>query len=81
MRDRPERSGILTNHEIVKFFISGREDTVIPPETTQKLAEISQNCRFFELAKVGHMGLFEAKTECQEIIREFASNLFRYNEI
>ena len=79
MRDRPDRTDILRNNEIIKFFISGRNDTMIPPETTRQLSEISQNCRFFELMAVGHMGLFEAKTECQEIIRDFAAQLFRHN--
>ena len=77
MRDRPDGHEILRNHEIIKFFISGREDALIPPEITKKSAEMSQNCRFFELAEVGHMGLFEAKTECQRIISEFASDLFQ----
>ena len=79
MRDRSDSDEILRNREIIKFFISGREDTVIPPEITKKSAEMSQNCTFFELAAVGHMGLFEAKTECQRIISDFASDLFRDN--
>lgn len=77
MRDRHDSNEILRNPEIIKFFISGREDTLITPETTHKLAKMAQNCRFLELPDVGHMGLFEAKTECQQFIVEFAYDLDR----
>ena len=70
MRDRPDRSFILRNHEIPKFLIAGAEDTIIPPASSLKMAEIGQNCRFYELRGVAHMGLFEAENQCQEAIRE-----------
>ena len=79
MRDRPDRSVILQNPEIIKFLIAGTVDTLIPIESVRKMAEIGQKCSLFELSGVGHMGLFEAKTECQEIIRDFASILFSDN--
>ncbi len=70
MRDRPDRSFILGNHKIPKFLIAGTEDTLIPIASSRKMAEIGQNCRFYELKEVAHMGIFEAESECQNLISE-----------
>ena len=71
MRDRPDRSSILKISEKPKFLIAGTEDTLIPIALSRKMVEIGQNCRYYELKGVAHMGIFEAEMECQEVIEEF----------
>ncbi len=70
MRDRPDRSFVLENHNIPKFLIAGTEDALIPITSSREMAKIAQNCRFYELKGVAHMGVFEAESECQNLISE-----------
>jgi hypothetical protein len=51
----------------------------VPIETSREMAKMSQKFAFFELSKVAHMGLFEAKTECQDIITRNTEPLFFNN--
>lgn len=79
MRDRPDRSFVLTKGEIPAFLIVGTEDNLITIETSRKMAKIGQKSNFYELKDVGHMGFFEAKNDCQTIINRFAKKIFFNN--
>jgi pimeloyl-ACP methyl ester carboxylesterase len=76
MRDRPDSSQMWTKSDLPKLLISGREDTSIPAQISRELGEIGHNLRFIELEKTGHMGFFEAETECQLTIKSFTDELF-----
>lgn len=75
MRDRPDRSSTWQNDVIPKLMIAGADDALVTVNTSREMAKMSKNLSFFELRNVAHMGLFEAKTECQEIIKRFTYGL------
>jgi pimeloyl-ACP methyl ester carboxylesterase len=75
MRDRPDRSSTWQNDAIPKLMIAGADDVLVPMNTSREMAKMAKNLSFFELRNAAHMGFFEAKTECQEIIRGFTYEL------
>lgn len=75
MRDRQDRTSTWQNDAIPKLMIAGAEDVLVPVNTSLEMAKMAKNLSFFELKNVAHMGLFEAKTECQEIIKGFTYGL------
>ena len=75
MRDRPDRSTTWKSGSMPKLLISGVQDALVPIKISQEMAKMAKNLSFFELQKVGHMGFFEAKTECQEIIKGFTHGI------
>jgi pimeloyl-ACP methyl ester carboxylesterase len=75
MRDRPDRSSLWRIAPIPKLIIAGVDDSLMPIGASRDMAKMAKNISFFELRNVAHMGLFEAKTECQEIIRRFTYGL------
>jgi len=79
MRDRQDRSLLLSKSEISKLLIAGKEDTAVPLGTSREMAKMSQNCSFFELDNVAHMGFLEAKSECQDIITRITDSVFFNN--
>ncbi len=79
MRDRRDRSMMLSKNEIPKLLIAGREDVSVPIQASREMAKMGQKSSFFELSGVAHMGFFEAKTECQDIITRFTESLFFNN--
>lgn len=81
MRDRPDRSFVLSKNKTPKLLIAGSEDTLVPVTISRQMAKMSQNCSFFELRDTAHMGFFEAKIECQLITKRFADQIFFNNWI
>ena len=79
MRDRPDLSGMLQQSGIPKLVITGADDSLIKADTLRKWAHSNVQCTFRELENVAHMGIFEAKTECQSIISKFAREVFLSN--
>lgn len=79
MRDRPDRTSVLIKSKTPKLLIAGSEDALVPIKASRKMAKMSQNCSFLELADVGHMGFFEAKEQCQLITTQFAEQVFSNN--
>jgi pimeloyl-ACP methyl ester carboxylesterase len=75
MRDRPDRSSVWQNNAIPKLMIAGVDDALVPVNSSREMAKNGRNLSFFELRNVAHMGLFEAKTQCQEIIKGFTHGL------
>ncbi len=71
MRDRPDRTLIWQNAAIHKLLIAGVEDTLVPLEASREMSKLALHADYFELEKTAHMGFFEAKSECQEIIKRF----------
>ncbi len=79
MRDRPDRTFILSKSQLSKLIIAGAGDMLVPIEASREMGKMSQKSSFYELPKVAHMGFFEAKTDCQLIITRFAEALFFNN--
>lgn len=75
MRGRPDRSALLLQSNLPVLLIGGTSDSLIPIESLQKLSKKSENFVFHELPNVGHMGIFEAKMQCQGIISRFAESV------
>lgn len=81
MRERPDRSGELQKSDVPKILIVGVEDTVVPIQSSREMAKMAQNFSYLELENVGHMGIFEAKNECQAATKRFAYKIFFNNWI
>lgn len=75
MRDRQDRSKLLVQSNIPVLLIGGTGDSLIPIESLQKLSKKSKKFVFHELPSVGHMGIFEARMQCQGIISRFAETV------
>jgi len=43
------------------------------------MAQMGSNLEFHEIKNIGHMGFFEAETECLLVITSFADDLFSNN--
>jgi pimeloyl-ACP methyl ester carboxylesterase len=73
MRDRIDRSVVLTNLHKPILIISGSQDTGIPIDSVEKLAGLSDSIDLQILANVAHMGMFEDKKETVKLIADFIS--------
>jgi len=73
MRDRPDRGHLFDSPRIPKLVIAGVKDTLIPLDDLKKLIRTDRNSELLEVPKAAHMGVFEAKSECQEAIFRFAA--------
>ncbi len=71
MRDRPDRTLMWQNLALPKLLIAGVEDTLVPLEASREMSNLTPHAAYFELNKTAHMGFFEAKSECEEIIKRF----------
>ena len=74
MADRTDRSATFMDSPIPCLLIAGTEDALIPVESLRKSIK---KCLFYELPSVAHMGVFEAKKQCQELILRFATGIFQ----
>lgn len=72
MRDRPDRSAVLSALTCPVLFIIGRKDSAIPHESSIAQTHLPRTASIHLLEKVGHMGMFEAERTTQKIIRDFA---------
>lgn len=75
MAGRQDLSATLLGSELPAFMIAGVEDALIPIGSLRKLADLGKNLSLQELPKVAHMGVFEAKKQCQEVISKFAARV------
>ena len=72
MKNRPDRSMVLTQFSAPVLFIVGKEDTAVPADKSLEQTHLPQVASIHILEKVGHMGMFEAKKQTQLLIRQFA---------
>lgn len=73
MKTRLEREIVLKFAPYPVLFIIGKQDNILDYEDLIGQAELAEQSSYLLLSKVGHMGFFEAKKECQEVIRYFIS--------
>jgi pimeloyl-ACP methyl ester carboxylesterase len=71
MRDRPDRSKLLNNSPVPLLVIAGEKDQVIQAELIEQTLRNRPATTFTVLADVGHMGMFEATKNTQEILSDF----------
>ncbi len=75
MRDRPDRSKELLQSHQPCLILAGTLDPLIPADQLRKFAEKSEKCIFSELPGTAHMGIFEAKQQCQAFISSFIARV------
>lgn len=72
MRDRKDRMEIWTHFPGKKLFIAGEIDAAVKIEASRRQQAFATH--YHELKGVGHMGMFEAESECLEIVGKFLVN-------
>ncbi len=73
MRDRPDRSHVLSQFKKPILFISGDQDTSVPIEKSRAQYNLITTPMIKELKNIGHMGMYEATSECYLAISQFLS--------
>jgi pimeloyl-ACP methyl ester carboxylesterase len=73
MRDRPDRTAMLTDFHKPIMFISGEKDGGITVESVKKQAQANPSIETHILNDCGHMGMFEKREETLMLIRKFTS--------
>lgn len=71
MANRPDNSQVLKDAPYPVLFIIGELDGVIPLEVSIDQTHLPAVADIHILPKVGHMGMFRAKRETQNILRRF----------
>lgn len=71
MRDRPDLTSVIKKFNNPIMFVAGEKDTVIPPETLQKQAELAAKPNLHVIPNVAHMGMFEKEAETLNLTRKF----------
>lgn len=75
MRDRPDRTATFVASEIPLLLIGGIKDSLISIEDLRDLSKMASNCEIFEAPEAAHMGIFEAKSQCQVAISRFIARV------
>ena len=71
MRDRPDRSDVLSGIACPVLFILGEKDQVIPREIDHLQTTLPQTAVVHTLPKAGHMGMLEAQNATRKFCLEF----------
>lgn len=75
MRDRPERTSLLSSYGGESLFLAGRYDSLIPCAVIEDQARLSQRSVFQILENSGHMGMFEDAETTLKVIQGFGINV------
>lgn len=71
MRDRPDRTNILSSKSVDFAFIYGEKDGVFQPEDIKAQTDLIDQNRVFSLKKSGHMGMYEEPENMLECLKIF----------
>lgn len=71
MRDRPDRTKVLTDFRGPILLIAGAKDSVIPVDSLKKQSKMTENALLKILEEVGHMGMLEASDESLKTVSDF----------
>lgn len=71
MRDRPDRTHVLSSFNKPILFIGGVKDGGIPADSIRAQATLSAEAHVHILDDVAHMGMFEKPQETQSIVKAF----------
>lgn len=75
MRDRPDRTHVLTKAAFPVMFIAGREDTAVPLETSREQFFLPKESTVHILAETGHMGMYEHPAKTLEMVESFLKRM------
>lgn len=75
MRDRKDRTDVLRNSTFPIFYIIGKQDSIIPFETSQKQITEGNNISHLIFEDVGHMAMIEKPKEVNNAILKFCEGL------
>ncbi len=74
MRDRPNRTEVLTKITCPVHFIIGKKDTTIDKKRALEQTTLASKSLVHILPEVGHMGMFEQPRKTAEMVREFINH-------
>lgn len=74
MRIRLDREIILKFAPYPVLYVIGKQDNILPYKDLIAQAKLAENANYILLDKVGHMGFFEAKKECLNLIKDFITS-------
>ncbi len=77
MKDRSGKIELLLNTRLPVLFIAGKEDSRIPVQNVMAQAILPSHAEVLILGNVAHMGFIEARTQTLEVIRSFATRIFK----
>jgi pimeloyl-ACP methyl ester carboxylesterase len=77
MRDRPDRTAVLTAADYPVLFVIGREDGAVPFESYMQQIALAPDTLVHILPETGHMGMYERKPETLAIVQYFAGYCYR----
>ncbi|MEP2773050.1 MAG: alpha/beta hydrolase [Fulvivirga sp.] len=75
MRDRQDRTDVLESFSNPILFIAGVKDTSVPLEKIEPQFLLPKRAVVKVLENTGHMGMFEKKTETQQMVKAFIASL------
>lgn len=71
MRDRPDRTAVLTHFPRPVLLVGGTDDAFIPFNTLERQARLPKHVMLREMSGTGHLGMMEDHEKAVKIIREF----------
>ena len=71
MKDRPDRSAVLSSISCPVLFIVGKKDQAVPVDKSIEQTHLPAISSIHIMEKVGHMGMFEATKHTQLFVRKF----------
>lgn len=74
MRDRPDRTGVLSELAVPLLLLAGLDDQLIPFDKQLNLATLPKNAYSFVLSGSGHLGMVEEPEASAKIIRWYLEN-------
>lgn len=75
MRDRPDRTAVLSSMPFPVLFIVGMQDKLLPFESVISLSEFAGKTYPFIMAEAGHMGMVERPDATSRMISWYMSKI------
>lgn len=74
MRDRPDRTGVLSELKVPLLLLAGLDDQLIPFDKQLNLAPFAKTAYTFVLSESGHLGMVEEPEASAKILRWYLEN-------
>jgi pimeloyl-ACP methyl ester carboxylesterase len=75
MRDRPDRTHVLSAFTKPVLFLAGREDPLIPTLETEEQTSLAKHPTLLILEDAGHMSFLEKEEEAAHAIQNFIASI------
>jgi tRNA nucleotidyltransferase/poly(A) polymerase/alpha-beta hydrolase superfamily lysophospholipase len=75
MAGRNDSSSVIENLKTPLLLIAGTDDALIPIDSCRQMKELSPNCTYLEIEKVGHMPMLESPQKTAEAINELVRTI------